>query len=193
MRKLNIGGVLLLIITALTISAANAQPAAGEKFKQEFLYRINKVRQQGCNCGTKWMPPVAPLVWNVALQKSAYGHAKDMSLQNYFSHTSKDGRSMEDRIVLAGYIFNGYKSFFIGENIARGQESIQEVMDAWFKSEDHCHNLMSPLYKEVGAVQYNDCWVQDFGGREPYTPAEQKALLSGRAKIGEMKKTESSH
>lgn len=191
MRKLIVGGVLLLMITALTISAASAQPATGEKFKQEFLYRINKVRQQGCNCGTKWMPPVAPLIWNAALQKSAYGHAKDMSIKNYFSHTSKDGRSMEDRIVLAGYIFNGYKSFFIGENIARGQESIQEVMDAWFKSEDHCHNLMSPLYKEVGAVQYNDCWVQDFGGREPYTPAEQKAILSGRAKIGEMKRTES--
>lgn len=193
MRKLIVGGVLLLIITALTTSAASAQPATGEKFKQEFLYRINKVRQTGCNCGTKWMPPVAPLIWNTYLQKAAYGHAKDMSDQNYFSHTSKDGRSMEDRIVFAGYIFNGYKSFFIGENIARGQESVQEVMDAWFKSEDHCHNLMSPLYKEVAAVQYNDCWVQDFGGREAYSPAEQKVLLSGHAKIGEMQKTGTSH
>ena len=96
---------------------------------------------------------------------------------------------MEDRIVLNGYIFNGYKSFMVGENIARGQQSIQEVMDAWIKSPDHCRNLMNAGFKEIGVSQYNDYWVQDFGGREPFTPAEQRALLNGTAKLGEMQKT----
>jgi uncharacterized protein YkwD len=45
-------------------------------------------------------------------------------------------------------------------------------MAEWFKSEGHCHNLMNPAFKEVGIVQYNDYWVQDFGGRE--------SLVAGR-------------
>lgn len=178
-------GILLCTI-ALLPAITHAQSTSADQFKNEFLYRINSVRSRGCNCGTKWFPPVAPLTWNVLLQKSAYGHAKDMSDKNYFSHTSKDGRSMEDRIVFAGYIFNGFKTFNIGENIAKGQQSIKEVTDAWFKSEHHCQNLMNPQFKEVATVQYNDTWVQDFGGRQPFSPAEQKALLSGRMKISDM-------
>jgi uncharacterized protein YkwD len=104
-----------------------------EQFKQDFLDHINRVRQTGCTCGTTYMPPAQPLVWNDNLQKSAEGHAWDMSNNKYFSHTSKDGRSMQDRIVFAGYYFNGYKSFMVGENIAYGQQSIDEVMDGWFK------------------------------------------------------------
>lgn len=188
MRKRIFGGVLLFVTVLLSGIAHAQQPSSGERFKSEFLYRINSVRARGCNCGTKWFPPAPPLTWNSFLQRAAYGHAKDMYDRNYFSHTSKDGRSMEDRIVLAGYIFNGYKSFFIGENIAKGQESIQEVTDAWFKSVDHCHNLMNPMYKEIAVVQYNDTWVQDFGGREAFTPAEQKVLLSGRAKLSDVVK-----
>jgi uncharacterized protein YkwD len=189
MREMIKGGVSLLVTTLFTITAFAQPPATGEKFKQEFLYRVNSLRQQGCNCGTTRMAPAPPLIWNTHLQKAAYGHARDMNDKNYFSHTSKDGRSMEDRIVLNGYIFNGYKSFMVGENIARGQQSIQEVMDAWIKSPDHCRNLMNAGFKEIGVSQYNDYWVQDFGGREPFTPAEQRALLNGTAKLGEMQKT----
>lgn len=184
MRKLIFGGVLLLI-TLTTNTARTQPPATSDSFKQEFLNYINSVRQRGCNCGSKWMPPAAPLTWNTTLQKAAYGHAKDMDKRNYFSHTSKDGRSMEDRIVAAGYIFNGYKSFIIGENIARGQQSIKQVMDEWFKSEGHCHNLMNPAFKEVGIVQYNDYWVQDFGGRESFSPEVQKDIKSGKLKLSQ--------
>jgi len=184
MRKLIFGGVILLMLTlAANTARTQYRPATSESFKQEFLNYINATRARGCNCGTKWFPPAPPLTWNTNLQKSAFGHAKDMNDKNYFSHTSKDGRSMQDRIVMAGYVFNGYKSFLIGENIAAGQQSIQQVMQEWFKSEGHCHNLMNPGYKEIGIAQYNDYWVQDFGGRESYSPAEQRALQSGQARV----------
>src|SRR4051812_42645715 len=106
MRKLIFGGVLLLMLT-LIVNTARTQyrPPTAESFKQEFLNYINTTRAKGCNCGTKWFPPAPPLSWNVVLQKSAFGHAKDMNDKNYFSHTSKDGRSMQDRIVMAGYVF----------------------------------------------------------------------------------------
>lgn len=184
MRKMIFGGVLLLI-TALTISTAYTQqpPATADRFKQEFLSYINNTRTKGCNCGTKWYSAAAPLTWNNYLQKAAYGHAKDMNNRHYFSHTSKDGRSMQDRIVFAGYIFKGYRTFTVGENIAKGQQSIRQVMDEWFKSEGHCENLMNPKFKEIGISQYNDYWVQDFGGREAFSPELQKQIESGEVKL----------
>ncbi|MDT3404907.1 CAP domain-containing protein [Mucilaginibacter terrae] len=152
-------------------------------FSTEFLKRINEVRQQGCKCGTTYMPPVPPLVWNNQLERAAKAHAQDMSKRSYFNHTSKDGRSIQNRIMAAGYTYDGYKSFAIGENIAQGQESISEVSNGWFKSPRHCMNLMNRDFTEVGIAEVNRYWVQDFGGREPFTEREKELIKSGRLKI----------
>jgi uncharacterized protein YkwD len=173
------------LFTLIGLSKVYSQQSGTEQFKQDFLEQINRVRQKGCNCGTTYMPPAAPLVWNNYLQKSAEGHAWDMSNNNYFSHTSKDGRKMEDRIVLAGYTFKGYKSFMAGENIAFGQQSIDEVMAGWFKSEGHCKNLMNPHFKEIGVAENHHYWVQDFGDREPFSAQEQQWIKKGARVISQ--------
>lgn len=170
----------ILILTALTTFA---QPRANESFKKEFLNNINRTRQAGCKCGKTRMPAVAPITWNDMLENAAIAHAKDMAKRNYFSHSSKDGRSSSDRIMAAGYTFTGFKSFAAGENIAMGQESIAEVMAGWFKSEGHCMNLMNPDFKEVGVARVNDYWVQDFGGRDAFSEQEQKLIKSGKVKL----------
>lgn len=148
-------------------------------FKEEFLARINKVRQNGCKCGSQKMPPAPPLVWNEQLEKAAVDHAADMNKRRYFSHQSKDGRKIQDRIMNAGYTFKGFRSFVIGENIAFGQETIEEVQNGWFKSEGHCRNLMNPEFKEVGVARYQKYWVQDFGGRETFSPQQQEMIKKG--------------
>ena len=178
---------ILLIISLLFIILFTGftynKPDEPANFKQQFLALINKTRIKGCTCGTTYMPPAAPIVWNDDLERSAEGHARDMAKQKYFSHTSKDGRSMETRIVSAGYIFKGFKSFMAGENIAFGQTSINEVMAGWFKSDGHCKNLMNPGFKEVGVAEYNRYWVQDFGGRESFTAEQQRLIKSGKYKL----------
>jgi len=181
MKKL-IFSCLLTVILFSGIKAYSQENGSAE-FKRSFLAHINRVRESGCSCGTTYMPPAPPLVWNDVLQKAASGHAWDMSNNNYFSHTSKDGRTMQDRIVFAGYTFNGYKSFAVGENIAAGQSSIDEVMAGWFKSEGHCKNLMNPQFKEVGVAEDHHYWVQDFGGRESFSPQQQKMIKSGRLHV----------
>src|SRR6185312_14755840 len=130
--------------------ARSQETVSSRRFRHEFLNDINRVRQQGCNCGATYMPPAPPLTWNNELEVAAIGHARDMADNNYFSHTSKDGRTLEDRVVFAGYNFKGYRSFAIGENIAQGRMTIAEVMNGWFKSPGHCKNLMNPAFKEVG-------------------------------------------
>ncbi|MDB5133094.1 MAG: hypothetical protein JWR02_2843 [Mucilaginibacter sp.] len=175
--------IFILTILCSGLNAHSQETLSNRQFRREFLNDINRVRESGCNCGGAYMPPVPPLIWNDNLEIAAIGHARDMADRNYFNHTSKDGRSMEDRITLAGYTFKGYKSFMAGENIAQGQTSIQEVMQGWFKSPGHCKNLMNPAFKEVGVAEYNTYWVQDFGGRVPFSAEQQRLLKSGRARL----------
>ncbi|MFC7616956.1 CAP domain-containing protein [Actinokineospora soli] len=62
------------------------------------------------------------------LTEAGQGHSEDMSDNDYFSHTSLDGRSFVDRAREAGYRSPG------AENIARGQQSAEQVMEAWMDS-----------------------------------------------------------
>lgn len=181
MKLATISLVVLSIFFTNTATTLFNRPK--KDFKKEFLTRINEARHKGCNCGNVYMPPAPPLNWNDDLEKAAIGHAQDMYYKNYFSHTSKDGRTMSDRVIEAGYNFKGYKTFAVGENIAEGQMSIDEVMDGWLKSPGHCKNLMNPDFKEVGVAQFNQYWVQDFGGREPFSAYEQKMIKSGKYKL----------
>ena len=178
-----IKGFIVMLVVFCFKAAYSQQINRGPEFKREFLEYINHVRQKGCKCGTTYMPPAAPLIWNNQLEIAAIGHAHDMANQNYFNHTSLDGRSMQDRIIAAGYNYQGYKSFNVGENIAQGQMSIAEVNSGWFKSVGHCKNLMNPLFKEIGIAEYNNYWVEDFGGRESFSPEVQKMIKSGQYKL----------
>lgn len=111
------------------------------------------------------MPPVKPLVWNYLLETSALGHASDMFRRKYFAHKSLSGKTIKNRIEDAGYILSGTRTYAIGENIAAGQKSIDEVMKSWIKSEEHCKNIMNKDFREIGVAESNLYWVQDFGMR----------------------------
>lgn len=174
----------LLLTIAFISSFSYMQPKEESAvFRQEFLRLINATRTRGCNCGNKFYPAAPALIWNQNLETAALGHAEDMLKRDYFSHTSKDGRTMSSRIVAAGYYFKGYKSFTVGENIAFGQTTIREVMAGWFKSEGHCQNLMNPSFKEVGVAETGKYWVQDFGGREEFSAEQQRLIKSGKYRL----------
>ncbi len=173
-------GVLLIFLSCIPVYP----PQHNERqFKKEFLERINLARQKGCNCGNVYMPPAPPIIWNNQLEDAAQEHAQDMSNLSYFSHTSKDGRSMSDRAIAIGYDYKGYKNYTVGENIAQGQMTIAEVMDGWLKSPGHCRNLMNPAFKEIGVAEVNHYWVQDFGGRVPFSAEQERLIKSGRYKL----------
>ncbi len=138
-------------------------------FKAEVLHQINQIRTRGCNCGNVYMKPVAPVVWNDLLASAAKNHAEDMANNNYFSHESQNGDHIKERFEKVGYGTAGFQRYVIGENIAAGQQSIEQVNQELFKSETHCKNLMNPAFKEIGAYVYNYYWVEDFGGRYPFT------------------------
>lgn len=162
----NLSIVSLIFCTSFTTDTSFT--SKNFSFKDEVLNRINSIRTHGCNCGRIFMPPVAPVVWNNQLAMAAAKHAQDMASQHYFSHESKNGDHIRNRFEKSGYGTAGFQRYIIGENIAQGQQSIEQVNQELFRSEDHCKNLMNADFKEIGVYVYNYYWVEDFGGRYPF-------------------------
>ena len=129
---------------AAAAAAAAAGPAAA------VLASTNSQRAAaGC-------PPVRG---DAQLARAAQGHAADMAAKGYFSHTSRDGRTFSQRVLAAGYPRPG------GENIAQGQSSAAEVLQAWMTSSGHRANILNCSFTALG-VGYDsngDYWVQNFG------------------------------
>ncbi|MBM7772814.1 uncharacterized protein YkwD [Actinokineospora baliensis] len=101
----------------------------------------------------------APVTLDSRLNQAAQAHSADMSAQNYFSHTSLDGRSFVDRAKAAGYNSPG------AENIAKGQRTSAQVMTAWMNSAGHRANILNCGLKTMGLgfVQSGYYWTQMFG------------------------------
>lgn len=91
---------------------------------------------------------------NVAREKS-----KDMQQNKYFSHTSPTYGSPFDMMRDFGI---SYKS--AGENIAQGQRTPEEVVNAWMNSEGHRKNILSSGYTHIGVgyVESGHYWTQMF-------------------------------
>jgi uncharacterized protein YkwD len=125
------------------------------------LDAVNRARATERTCGTRHFAAAPALRWNQALGVAAQMHSSDMARQSYFSHHGKDGSEVADRASHAGYRWLG-----IGENIAAGQQSVDEVMAGWLASPGHCANIMDRWFTEMGsayAVAGRPYWTQVFG------------------------------
>ncbi len=93
------------------------------------------------------------------LAAAAQGHSDDMAARNYFSHTTPEGVTFDQRIRAAGYDKPG------AENIAKGQTTPAKVMDAWMNSEGHRANILNCKLKKigVGVATKGMVWTQNFG------------------------------
>lgn len=131
----------------------------------EIVQRVNAFRAAGAVCGSTTYAPAAALNWNSKLLQAATGHSNDMATNNYFSHTSLDGRTFTQRVLAAGYSYSA-----AGENIAAGQTSVQDVMTAWINSPGHCQNMMNTTFQDIAvacvrndASTYRLYWTMNLG------------------------------
>lgn len=126
--------------------------------RKEMLTRVNAVRRKA---GLK------ALRLNSDLEKAAQRHAEDMLARGYFAHESPSGTTVRERSRKAGYNWAA-----IGENLAFGQTSVDEVIETWMDSPGHRKNILSPNFSELGVGlalgqgrdgKYQVLWVQNFG------------------------------
>jgi uncharacterized YkwD family protein len=103
-----------------------------------------------------------PLKADAALSKVAQTKSNDMNAKNYFSHTSPTYGSPFDMMRDFGVT---YKT--AGENIAKGQPTAKDVVNAWMNSEGHRKNILSPNYTNIGVgfTETGNYWTQMFIGK----------------------------
>ncbi len=125
-------------------------------YEQQVLALVNQERaKQG----------LSALSWSDELTAVARAHSKDMAARGFFSHTNPDGQSPFDRMKAAGI---SYRT--AGENIAAGQRTPQEVVNAWMNSEGHRANILNASYTRLGvgyasgSGAYSTYWTQCFAG-----------------------------
>lgn len=134
------------------------QPEAGVQAWDEMLGAVNAARAEGATCGPRRMAPAPPLIWDSRLETAAARHSRDMAEHRHFDHRGTDGVDTGERVRRAGYDWR-----VVGENIARNQRTVAEVVGDWLESPSHCEQLMDPRYLELGAAETNGYWTQVFG------------------------------
>lgn len=128
-----------------------------ERVRAEILAAVNAERKK---------TGAPPLRSNSLLDKAAQRHAQDMLARGYFAHQSPAGTTVRERAREAGYDWRA-----IGENIAEGQFSVDEVMRTWMNSPGHRRNILDPNFRELGVglalgrsgSGYRVLWAQAFG------------------------------
>ncbi|HJV62469.1 MAG TPA: CAP domain-containing protein, partial [Albitalea sp.] len=129
------------------------------------LARVNQWRARGADCGSEGRFGAAPaLAWNDLLAQAAAAHSEDMVAHDFFSHTGSNGSTLGQRVDAVGYAWSS-----VGENIAAGQPSVNEVVDGWIASPGHCANIMNPGFVHMGlacvrgtaADAYPTYWTMD--------------------------------
>jgi uncharacterized protein YkwD len=131
----------LLLASAYVAPAKSQAPALAI----QALQLVNEVRARGARCGERSFGPAPPVRLSDALSGVALGHASDMAVHDYFEHEDLAGHSPADRVRAAGY-----HEKLVGENIAYGPMSTEEVVKGWLDSPGHCENIMDPRFAEMG-------------------------------------------
>ena len=95
------------------------------------------------------------------LSRVARYKSQDMHDKSYFSHTSPTYGSPFQMMKDFGI---SYKS--AGENIAKGQRTPKEVVNAWMNSQGHRANILNKSFTKIGVgyVPDGNYWTQMFVG-----------------------------
>ncbi|GAA5415457.1 hypothetical protein Pryu01_00481 [Paraliobacillus ryukyuensis] len=92
------------------------------------------------------------------LSRVARYKSQDMRDKGYFSHTSPTYGSPFDMMKAFGVSYQR-----AGENIARGQQTPQDVVRAWMNSSGHRKNILGDFtHIGVGYVENGKYWTQMF-------------------------------
>lgn len=120
------------------------------EYEQEVVNLTNEEREKN---------GLEPLEIDKELSSVAREKSSDMQENNYFDHNSPTYGSpfdMMDQFQI------DYTS--AGENIAKGQPTPEEVVDAWMNSEGHRENILNGSFTHIGVGYLDDgnVWTQQF-------------------------------
>lgn len=105
-----------------------------------------------------------PLIYHPNVQKAAMVRAEEIS--TYFSHKRPNGTESQTALWEAG------AGCSIGENIAAGSRTPEDVMKGWMNSPGHRAAILRPTATHIGVGHYTDSdgrqyWTQMFTSGDP--------------------------
>ena len=123
-----------------------------QNFPHEVVRLVNKERKKA---------GLQPLRFADDLAASALVRAVELPAK--FSHTRPNGLKCFTAMAQRGHV--------LGENLAGGQTTPKQVVQAWMDSKTHRDNILGKNYTEIGVVyyyqsksKYKHYWVQHFRG-----------------------------
>ncbi|WP_096271852.1 CAP domain-containing protein [Paucisalibacillus globulus] len=120
------------------------------QFESDVVTLTNKERRQA---------GLSALQIDTKLSQVAREKSNDMQRNNYFSHTSPTYGSPFDMMRDNGITYRS-----AGENIAQGQTSPAEVVQAWMNSQGHRENILNANFTHIGVgyESQGQHWTQMF-------------------------------
>lgn len=144
-------------------TAATQSNSEKPQSNQKGTYQLSQFEQQVVQLTNKQRTShgLKPLKIDPTLSKMARDKSQDMANNHYFSHTSPTYGSPFNMMKQYGISYS-----YAGENIAEGQQTPQEVVNAWMNSPEHRANILNPHYTQIGVgyAANGNIWTQDFIG-----------------------------
>jgi uncharacterized protein YkwD len=141
-------------VVAATVLGVPAEPQG------HALVRLTNARR-----ANQGLPPLKAAS---ELMDSAQYHSDWMASHNCFAHSCPGEPTWVQRIVNTGYV----NYVLLGENIAGGYPTANEVVQAWMRSSGHKANMLNPDFREAGggyaysaSSTYHHYWTMDYGAR----------------------------
>ncbi len=131
----------------------DSSDSAIKPFEKQVVKLTNKERtKRGLN----------PLKIDKKLSKMARKKSEDMRDSGYFDHKSPNYGSPFDMMKQFDIHFTA-----AGENIAAGQKTPEQVVEAWMHSEGHRKNILNDSFTHIGlgyveGGKYGTYWSQEF-------------------------------
>jgi len=116
---------------------------------------------------------LAPLDWVTEIAMAAQHHSEDMAEFGFFDHATQQSsfypvRSQGgDRMAQEGYEIGTW-----GETIACGQETAEQTLETWQRSQGHNEILLFDSYQVVGigkaegSTECSPYWTADFAAAQ---------------------------
>ncbi|MBV8610362.1 MAG: CAP domain-containing protein [Singulisphaera sp.] len=165
---------LLSIVAFGLASGLGGQIAIGQSPDPEL---VDLIQAHNRERAARALPPLA---FNAKLEEAARVQARDMAEHVKLSHEGSDGSTPSQRIERQGYHF-----LRVGENVAEGPKTVEEVMRIWMNSPHHRENILGD-FTEIGAAvatskDGNPYWCVDFGTPLPVLDPDRASAELVRA------------
>lgn len=147
-----------------TTLVPSTDPRQLQRLRSQVLTLVNAARSEA-GLGT--------VQRNSLLETSAQEYATNMAKENFFGHVGPTGETLQERMERSGYYRPYFQlrcfcisRFILGENLAKGQKTAEEVVNDWLKSPTHRETIMNPDFTDTGIGISAGVWVEHFGGKQ---------------------------